>query len=166
MVLAIMGIGLAGSGKSTVLKSLALAHGFTYVSRDDIVEARCGNPHDQSFRSEAGVQAEWNTRMACLSGTSVVLDSTFVELAKRRRQIAFLRIVGALRVVGLFFDVPFALAREQNRSRTFVVSDAVLKRQNEHLTTDPPALEDGFDRIYRIHELETMKRIELGCSDR
>lgn len=162
MVLALIGIGLAGSGKSTVLKALAKEYGMTYVSRDDIVEARCGNPHDQSFRSEAGVQADWHTLTSCAQGKPVVLDSTFVQKQKRCQKIHLLRTAKAKRIVGIFFDTPLAIAQERNRARQFVVPPRILVRQYKELVAHPPCLEDGFDQLYRADELDTLKRNELG----
>ncbi len=164
MTLAILTVGLSGSGKSTLLKSIAKAHDLVYISPDDIVEARCGNPHDQSFRSEAGVQADWHTMMSCAMGMPVILDSTFVDTQKRRSKIEFLRrSLRVPRIIGIFFDVPLPVALERNQQRPFVVPAPIVRRQHEQLMACLPSEADGFDIVYRSEEIEQLLRVELRC---
>jgi len=157
MSIVIMGIGVAGSGKTTVLKGLADTYGFAYISRDTIAHALTGNPHDQSRRAEVANQANAKTLIAIAREKSVVLDSTFVDRDKRRQQITYLRRLGAKRVVGIYFNTPFPEACRRNRERTFVVPFSIVCEQHEKLAHHPPSTEDGFDRLYLAAELEELK---------
>lgn len=161
MLLAIMGIGLAGAGKTTKLKSLAEEYGLAYVSRDELALQYCGHPHDQSVRTEINNRADAATMAALGKGQHVVIDSTFVDKQKRCSKIQYLRLVGADRVVGVFFDVPFGTARKRNRQRKHAVPEGVIRDQFHKLTRDPPSLADGFDHLYRSSELDTLVRNEL-----
>lgn len=161
MTLAIIGIGLAGAGKSTALKHLAHLHNLVYISRDEIAYARWGHPHDQEHRDEVGQKADQDTEEALQQGRSVVLDSTFVCRQKRCAKIQFLREKGATRVVGVFFDTPYRLAAARNVSRRFVVPADVLEEQQRKLERDPPTLTDGFDHLYRSEEIDKLRRMEF-----
>jgi predicted kinase len=158
---AFMGIGVAGSGKTTLLKPLAETHGLVYINTDTIAEQRFGHPHVQARREVIGGEADRLALAGLASGTSVVFDSTFVDIDKRRRKIHFLRERGADRIIGIFFDTPFAIAQERNRARRFVVPSPVMEWQREQLTMHPPGIKDGFDRLYRFEELDDLERNEL-----
>lgn len=162
MTLAIMGIGLAGAGKSTALSLLADLHKLVYVSRDEIAKLRWGHPHDQEHREEVGEEADRDTERALREGRPVILDSTFVCVRKRREKIAFLREKGATRVVGIFFDIPLSSASARNLARRFTVPADVLAEQYQKLMSDPPSLGDGFDGLYRSEEIARFRRTEFA----
>lgn len=154
MTLAIVAIGIPGAGKTTVLKPLSEKYGLAYVSRDDIRETMLGAAEDQSRNKEVWEEANRRTVSALRAGTSVVLDSTFVEEWKRKEVLRFLRESGADRVIGLYFDTPFGIAKERNRTRERTVPDDVLESMRQKLLAAPPSLHDGFDAFYLVGQIE------------
>jgi predicted kinase len=153
--MAFMSIGYAGAGKTTNLKRFAERYSFAYVSKDDIATERFGHPHQQVSRNEVAQEADLRTKTALAGGTSVVLDSTFVDVGKRREKIKLLREFGADRIIGILFDTPFAIAWLRNRRRQHVVPLSILHEQRRKLLAAPPTLADGFDHLFRMCDLQT-----------
>lgn len=149
-----MAIGLPGSGKTTVLKPFAEKHGLAYISRDDLREEILGDVHNQSANKVIWEEANRRTAAALAAGTGVVLDSTFVERWKRLDMLEFLREHGATHLIGVYADVPVAVAKERNRGRAVVVPDSVIERMHGELTKNPPRLEEGYDRLITLDELQ------------
>lgn len=161
MTLAIMGIGIAGSGKTTALKHLAGRYGLAYISRDDLMEKLTGNPHQQAGREAIGNVADNLALIELGRAPGLIFDSTFVDPKKRARKIIHLRLIGADRVVGIFFDTSIFIARRRNRARNFIVPDNILREQYRMLERDPPSRADGFDELYSAEELPLFEKREL-----
>lgn len=159
---AVMGVGIAGAGKTTVLKRLALRHRFAYISRDDLMLALTGDPHEQAGREMIGKFADNVALVELGRRPGVVIDSTFVDKTKRVRKIIHLRLIGADRVIGIFFDTPLAVARRRNRGRRFAVAEHILRAQYRMILEHPPALSDGFDALYSFKELSVLEEKEFG----
>lgn len=154
MKTAVMAIGMPGAGKTTVLKPLAERYGFAYISRDDVREEFTGDARDQSRNREVWAEANRRTADALARGMPVVLDSTFVEKRKRREMIAFLRLIGVDRIVGIYFDVPLEIAKARNEARDRTVPPAVMEWMHETLSEEGPSAEEGFDEIVRAEDAE------------
>lgn len=93
---------------------------------------------------------EWAAVEACLeAGDPFVVDNTNTLPEERARYIAPARAEG-YRVVSYLFDVPFktCLARNAERSGKARIPDAGLRMMARRLVT--PALEEGFDALYRV----------------
>lgn len=153
MKLAIMAMGLPGSGKSTYLKPLALKHDFAYINRDEIRGEMLGDVHEQSRNREVWEEANRRTKAALNEGKNVILDSCFAEEWKRHDAIVFLRASGADRVIGLYFNVPGDVARERNSKREKPVKDEAIDFMQSKFVSEPPSLQSGFDAFYTYDEL-------------
>lgn len=154
MATAFIGIGIPGSGKTTVLKQAALNRGITYISKDDIREELLGNAEDQSQNRRVWHESLLRTNEALALGNDVIIDATNVEAWKRQELIKELRSSGASRIVGLYFNTKLSVARERNQKRVRVVPDDVLSWMQQKLDEAPPSLEEGFDDILKGEEIE------------
>jgi predicted kinase len=148
MPIAVIGIGVPGSGKTTILMPLAERFDCAYINRDDLREELLGDARDQSRNKEIWEEGNRRTIAALLAGKDVVIDATFVEGWKRREMVQFVRDHGATSVVGFYADVPAALAKERNQGRNRTVPDDVIDRMEEQLAKEPPSTEDGFDHLF------------------
>jgi predicted kinase len=156
MAIVILGIGIPGAGKTTILKPFAARNGFVYINRDDIREELMGDAGDRSDND--AVWGEANRRMAeaLASGTSVVLDSTFVEAWKRRDATSFAREHGALSVIGAYAIVSPAEAKARNRARDRNTDEAAIDFLYGKLQEEPPSLADGFDALVPLADIERL----------
>ena len=153
-----MGIGIPGSGKTTYLRPLAERYGFIYVSPDLIREEVTGDTADQSQDDAVWELARGRINEALSANASVVVDATFRVRRYRREFVDFLRAAGAHAVLGIYADVPLALAQERNQGRERVVPEDVLRRMHASLTNEPPSLEDGFDAIFTLDEFAEVEQ--------
>jgi predicted kinase len=161
MPVALIAIGVPGSGKTTFLKHLAADYGLVYINKDEIREKMLGDVNDQSRNREVWAESERQITEALAAGKNVALDATYAERWKRERLIASLRERGAGRVVGLYFDIPFERAQKQNLERERVVSDTNMEWFRNQLAMEPPELAEGYDMLYTHENLEKV-RDDLG----
>lgn len=152
MALALVGIGIPGSGKTTYLKKLSEDHGFAYINKDSIREELLGDIKDQSQNRRIWIESNRRIEEALAHGTSVVIDSTHAESWKRKELVTFLRRSGAVRVIALYFDVPYEIAHERNQARNRVVKEKQMHWFQGQIEEDPPSLDEGFDRIYTLKD--------------
>jgi len=157
----IIGIGLPGAGKTTVLKPFAEKNSYTYICPDDIRAELLGDAGDQSKNREVWQEAYKRTADALANEETVVLDATFANSVERKDFIRFVRDHGAKEVHGVFADVPLDIANERNRTRRRVVSYGGMEEMNEMLKSAPPVLADGFDRVLSINQLQELERAEI-----
>lgn len=164
MSLAFMAIGLPGSGKSTVLRPFAQKHELVYINRDELREHFAGGDPSRLRSVSPEVLARSNELMeeALRAGNSLLIDATFPEIGHRRTTIALMREAGATRVVGIYADIPFETACANNNSRARVVPQHAMDNMHSQLTAHPPSLEDGFDEMYHLDELDELERKEFG----
>jgi len=155
MPLAIVGIGIPGSGKSTFLKQLAQERGCTYINKDEIREELLGDINDQSKNREVWMESNRRTEDALRSGVPVVLDSTYIERWKRKELVTFLRQSGANRVIALHFNTPYEESVQRNRLRERAVPDQTMEWMRKQELKEPPDESEGFDRVYTLSDLET-----------
>lgn len=145
---AIIGIGVPGCGKTTVLKPLAERGGLAYVNADDIREELTGDPTNHSKESVVW-QVAYERIAAGLSGHGVVIDATHSRRRDRLKMITFCREHGAREIIGYWFDVPLATCLIRNAQRIRKVPEAVIRTMCQRLTTAPPRLDEGYDEIVR-----------------
>jgi len=157
MSIAIMAIGIPGTGKTTALKPFAEKYGFTYINRDDIREEILGDARDQSQNKAVWEEANRRTQEALSQVKSVVLDATFVESWKRKDMTSFLHEAGASPIIGVVADVSFDVAKERNAGRDRVVPDDALLWMHNKLTSEPPTIDEGFDALIPLSELSKLE---------
>lgn len=145
-MLAIIGIGLPGCGKTTILKPLAKVNNLVYINADDIREELTGDPTNHA--KDAEVWEELYHRIADgLMGRGVVVDVTNTKLSDRRQMVSFARRNGAKKIEGYFIKAPVETCMERNNKRHRVVPSAALNKMQRRLERNPPSLNEGFDGI-------------------
>jgi predicted kinase len=156
----IMGIGIPGSGKTTALKPFAEKNSYTYISPDEIRGELSQDAGDQSRNREVWEETYKRVGNALSRGETGVVDATFVNESERKEFIAFAREQGADKVQGVFAAVPFETARERNNNRDRVVPEHALERMQNMLEKTPPTVDDGFDSVFDIDEIQELIRVE------
>lgn len=146
----IVGIGIPGSGKTTILKDFAGRNAYAYVCPDDIRAELTGNASDQSKNREVWENAYQKTAEYLKDGSTVVFDATFTHPEQRKEFLTFVREQGAEKVQGIFVDVGLKIAKERNKDRERHVPEYVLERMDSSLENFPPELTDGFDSIFTV----------------
>lgn len=157
MKIALMSIGIPGSGKTTILKPLAERYGLAYINRDDIREEILGDARDQSHNEAVWQEANRRTIEALAADKGVVLDGTFVESWKRKDMVSLLHEAGASAIIGVVADVPLPVALERNRARTREVPESVIEKLYKIRMAEPPTLEEGFDAIIPLENLSALE---------
>ncbi len=79
-----MGIGIPGSGKTTIIKAFADRNNYTYICPDDIRTELTGDPRDQTKNKEVWETARQRVSEAIHQGKTVVVDATFAHAEQRR----------------------------------------------------------------------------------
>ena len=133
----ILFVGLQASGKSSFYRTrLAATH--ELVSKDLMP-----NNARPERRQRQLIEA------ALARGVSVVVDNTNPTPAVRAPLIALGHSLGA-EVIGYYFDTPLGvcLARNRQREGRARVPDIALFATRKSLS--PPALDEGFDRLFRV----------------
>lgn len=156
-----MGIGIPGSGKSTALRPFAERCGYLYVSSDSIREELFGEAADQSHNGEVWDEVHKRVAGALRGGNTVVVDATFVRDTERKQFIQFARAHGADKVQGVYANIPYEIASERNERRERTVPSHAMERMYAILNKRPPALEDGFDSMFEINELQELTKTEI-----
>jgi predicted kinase len=159
--IALISIGIPGSGKTSALSPLAERYGLVRISRDDIRNEWFGDPLLQVNQEEVAQEAHRRATEALVSGKSVLKDSTFVERAKRTEVIGVLKSAGAERVIGVVFTTPLEVAKERNKNREAMVDEAVIDMYQRQLESEPPSLDEGFDALYADTQLVELEENEL-----
>lgn len=162
----ILGIGLPGAGKTTALKPFAEEYGYVYISPDDIRKELSGNPMDQTVNREAWKEVHKRMNDALSQKKTVVVDATFSKRDERLEFIQQAREHGATKVQGVFAATALEIADERNNARERTIPRYAMERIHDHLMTDPPVIEDGFDAVFDINEFQKLERVELAGEHR
>jgi len=162
----ILGIGVAGAGKTTVLEPLADKYNYVYLSPDKIREELTGAALDQTRNNEVWDIARERLVQYLNKGENVIFDATFTNGKERRAFIKFARDNGAEKVQGLFITTPPEIAKERNKKRERTIPEYAIDRMAEQLRRNPPATEDGFDSVFDIDEFGNLIRGELTDSQK
>ena len=150
MTTLILSIGIPGSGKTTILKKLALENNFEYISPDDIRKEMFGREDDHTYDKIVWNEARKRVTNLLEAKHDVAFDSTFSNRERRRRFIHDAKKAGAQTVEGLFFDIPLEEILQRNASREKSVAEEYLQTAYAELQSEPPSAEDGFDSLFRV----------------
>lgn len=166
MIKLILGIGIPGSGKTTVLKAFAEKYNYEYICTDDVRSGLNIASNDPLAATDNPVTISiWNairerTKEALKQGKTVVVDATFTKLELRKQFINLAHENGAQKVQGVFLDTPNEIAWERTKHRDREVPEHVFKKRVKSITNDPPKVIDGFDAIFTIKEYENLFKAE------
>lgn len=149
--IAIMGVGIPGSGKSTILSRLSEETGVTRICPDDIRAEMTGSEMNQTVNREAWTEASRRAEELLGLGKSVIIDATHAEAWRRPEQIAMYRGYGAKSVVALYFQIVLEIAKERNVARGREggrrVPDHAIERMYRAIKKAPPSIDEGFDQV-------------------
>ena len=162
MTKVIMGIGIPGSGKSTVLKKFSEKNGYLYICPDDIRAELTGDAGDQSKNREVWAAAYGRTSAALKDNQTIVFDATFANQNQRRDFISFAKENGADKIQGVYLDVPLSVATERNIGRERQVPDYAMERMDKNLRDFPPELADGIDTLVILNEDGELSELKLS----
>lgn len=146
----VMGVGIPGSGKTTVLSEVAEHLNIIRISPDEIREELTGSQANQSVNAEAWNETYARVQATLELGRSAIVDATHAEAFRRPQAVEMYRSFGAAAVVATFFDTPLDIAKQRNAGRQRVVPDYALERMHQALTAEPATTEEGFDKVITI----------------
>ncbi len=148
----LLGVGIPGSGKTTVLSSVAEDLQIKRICPDEIREELTGTADNQSVNSEAWSITYARAREELHNGKSVIVDATHVEAHRRMTATKQYREWGATSVLAALFMVGIETAKHRNVSRERVVPEHAVVRMHRMLQLNPPSEKEGFDKILYIDE--------------
>jgi predicted kinase len=131
-----------------------------------IREQMTGGAHIQHSNGAVWEEVYRQVHHALTEGRTVVVDATFAKAHERRAFIQFAKDSGATKVQGVFAAVPYDVASERNQSRERVVPPHATMRMQTQLEQNPPVVEDGFDAVFDINELQELTRVEMQHENR
>ncbi|PLS81281.1 hypothetical protein CYG49_02425 [Candidatus Saccharibacteria bacterium] len=146
---AIIGIGIPGCGKTTLLKPLAEHEGLMYVNADDIRMEITGDPRNHT-KELVVYRIAHERAVAGIRGAGVVFDGTYTRRRDRVSTIKLLRENGAKQIVAYWIQAPLETCLVRNSTRSKVVPDAAIKKMHNRLNLNPPTPEEGFDEVVVI----------------
>lgn len=153
----ILGVGIPGAGKTTVLEALANTLEIARICPDDIRKEMTGSESDQS--ANKAVWEETYARVCNLlqEGKSSIVDATHVNRTNRVEAIEKYRAHGAQNIGAVIFRTPLQLALIRNQLRTKHVPDEVIRRMNNRLKQHPVVgSEEGIDRTYTVMPTDSL----------
>ncbi len=139
-------IGIPGSGKSTYAQSL----GKPALSLDGIRQQLYGDASILGDSSEVERVFRQQIEAHAQAGQDVVLDATHTSSRRRQRMIRLGRKLGYDRITGIWLQTSLQESIARNRQRDRHVPDFVLRAMQRRLESEPPSLEEGFDKIKKV----------------
>ena len=137
-------VGLPGSGKSTYLERL----GVTGLSSDAMRKLLADDETVQSIHPQVFETLRYLLRQRMMLQRDVTyIDATNLTPGERHPYIAIGRAYGC-EIEAVFFDVPFEVCLERNRSRGRSVPEEALRTMSAKLCI--PSADEGFHRIIRM----------------
>ncbi len=170
MTTLIFGIGIPGSGKTTILQKFAEKYGFEFISIDELKIKKLGRVQDVSPEMSKELWDEARGRMKELlaEGRNVVFDSTFTRREWRDSFFPHVRTIPNVTIEGLFFDIPVEHVLERNAKRGAsggkLTPEDYIRESHERLHGNAPSKEEDFDILMRIDEHGTMSILK-GTKD-
>jgi len=141
-------IGLPAAGKTSFYRD-RFADTHDHVSKDVLRNTRRPERRQEQLMAES-----------LSSGRSVVVDNTNASAATRAPLIRLARTHGA-QVTGYYFptDAAAALRRNRGREGRERVPDVAIFAVRKRL--EPPAVAEGFDRLFAVRLIEEERRFEV-----
>lgn len=155
----VIGMGLPGSGKSTVLKEFADKYGYDFVSVDQVRE-KYGLTTEQPSTDREWDEIRSRALAGYKAGRTVVIDGTFLGNI-RKKFLDFARENGIQKIHGVLVDTPAELAWERNLGRERQTKREVFEDRLDNLKNLPPEMIDGFDAIFTLNENGELKEAEI-----
>jgi len=165
MAKVIMGIGIPGSGKTTILKKIVDDYNYSYICPDDIRLELTGDTNDQSKNKEVWEESYRLLEKYLKEGKTVVFDATFADAHGREDCISLAHKFGANKVQGIYIDLPIEIAKDRNSNRERVVPEHIIESMHKSLKLNSPELQEGFDSIFTLDEYCQAIKTELKVAE-
>lgn len=146
---AIIGIGLPGCGKTTLLRPLAKKEGLAYINADDIRKELTGDARNHSKEPVVWRIAHSRIRDG-LKSAGVVIDATHSKRKDRARMVSFCRENGAQHIIGYWVKASLKTCMQRNEARHRVVRTEAVNKMYQRLETNSPSIEEGFDEVIEV----------------
>jgi predicted kinase len=143
---AIVGIGIPGCGKTTILKPLAGEKGLLYINADDLREEVTGDPADHS-KDRLVWKKLYQKIEDGLKDKGVVVDVTNTKKRDRRQMVDYLKQNGTDKITGYWVKAPLDACLRRNKRRSRVVPGEALSKMQRRLELNPPSVAEGFDEL-------------------
>lgn len=153
---ALLGVGIPGSGKTSVLKQMAETLQIPRINADEIRAELLGDEADQAKNHEVWEAVYKRAEESLDAGIPVIIDATHIDPyhpTDKQREVLRPALVkkyqgfGAKAVIAAVFATPLEVAKHNNQQRDRIVPDYVLERMHNNLQKRPVALNEGFDLI-------------------
>ena len=152
MVTAFLGIGIPKSGKTEVLKQLAIAEKSFYISANELRMHLARTDFSRRLSETVWEELYRLTHHALGGGQNVVIDASNAQVHDRRELAAHCRQL-AHEVIGIYIRVPLHVCLNRNRQHgANAIPDHAIKRLAQELEWHPPCHRDGFDEIRIIEQ--------------
>jgi predicted kinase len=150
--IALMGIGIPASGKSTLLEEIAWQSGPRIQTinidaiRNRFLRLRAGKRLAEFIDQEFYKQIEDDIDNYGLA----IIDGTNVDGERRVLDIGRYKDLGAVCVGGVFMDTEISIAAERNAGRAIPVTSLCLNQMSAALIEQRPSIEEGFDWLVTV----------------
>jgi predicted kinase len=156
-------IGLPGSGKSSLARSIQHTGGQVMIISTDAIRAKL-------FGNEA-IQGEWSLiwrevksqfeqavrrlqpdlfQLNSLQSDIIraaIYDATNAKRSHRKEVITLARSTGFTQITAIWFDVPLSICLQRNQQRDRQVPNEVILRMSRQLSDAPPSLNEDVDGL-------------------
>ena len=140
-------VGLSGSGKSTIAKTMAKFHNLDLISSDNI-RAELSFYEDQSRNAEVFEILHKRIRDGLNAGHNVVADATNITLKSRKQIIDIAKRIPNVEIVAVVVATPWYGCIARDTGREHEVGLEVQERQKKKF--EVPFYEEGFDDIILV----------------
>ncbi|MEM9161487.1 MAG: AAA family ATPase [Cyanobacteria bacterium P01_F01_bin.4] len=151
--LALVLIGLPGSGKSTWAQSFVIQHPQYQLISTDMIRAHLyGNEATQGEWEHVWAEIHRRLREAATpdsDSTGIIYDATNARRRYRRRLLGTLKTLDYA-IGGLWFDIPLGCCLQRNQKRTRQVPETVIWKMARQLQGGRPAINEGFDWLVQL----------------
>lgn len=141
-------VGIPGSGKTT--NGICNAW---HICPDNIRESLYGDASIQGDGKQVFSIAYNSAQRLLADGKDVYFDATNTTEFARKGLLKRLSPY-ASKCVALYFNIPIDVCKRRNAHRSRVVPEHVIDRMYNQLVSNPPRLEEGFDEIIEVTEVD------------
>jgi predicted kinase len=164
-------IGLPGSGKTTLARQIFQSAPYhQIVSTDQIRECLYGSPSIQGHWPTLEHHILTQIQQALQAQKTVIYDATNYNRRHRIDLLQKLSKLSSIQWIGLYLNTPLDQCKLQNRQRDRQVPEDIIEIMDKCLRAFPPALAEGFAKIYQIPgdaagKIETIEPFKQAVDD-